>query len=165
MAYIRLQSKEYEINENSMSFEWGFESLEYAMYEDISNQWISLENTPEHLKEVRDELSEMELDWDNINPDEAKRLRELWKEYVGWGMVLPGVSAFDFDDEQEAAENLLEYFQERDEESLSDSHYVLIFEGSEHFSEGHNGEEVVNWERDIERVPVKEFFNRYGLEI
>lgn len=165
MAYIRLQSKEYEINEDSLSFEWGFETIEFAMYEDIQNLWIMYDEIPDEFVEIRDEISEMVLDFDNMDADESKRLKEIWEEYVGFGMVLPGVSAFDFDDEEQAAENLLEYFLERDKASLSDTHYVLVFEGEEYAWEGHNGEEVVVWEKDIERVPVKEFFARYNLEV
>lgn len=168
--FIRLQSEKYEINENSRSFEWDLESIEYAMYDALTNM-IDTERDPHtyaiapHHEDLRDELYEMELDWDNMDPEESKRLAELYDEWKPQSLILEGVSCYDFENEQEAAKELYEYFKLRNPEALKNGHYVLIFEGEDTFLEGHNGENVAKWIRDIERVPVKEFFARYGIEV
>ena len=168
--YIRLQSKAYEINENSRSFEWDLLSIEYAMYDALQNM-IEAETDPyeftvaQHHQELADELDEMELDWDNIDPAESKRLAELYEEWRPQSLILDGVSCYEFEDEEEAAKELYEYFKLRNPEALENGYYVLIFEGEGLSVEGHNGEDVAKWVRDIERVPVKEFFARYGIEL
>lgn len=168
--FIRLQSEAYEINENSKSFEWDLESIEYAMYDALQNM-IDMErdpysfDLPKELEELADELDEMELDWDNMDPSESKRLEELYDEWQPQSLILDGVSCYEFEDEEKAAKGLYEYFKLRNEDALSNGHYVLIFEGEKQFSEGHNGEDVAVWKKDIERVPVKDFFARYGLEV
>lgn len=169
--FIRLQSEKYEINENSRSFEWDLLSIEYAMYDALQNM-IEMARDPydysiaPHHKELSDELDEMELDWDNMDPEESKRLAELFDEWQPRSLILEGVSCYEFEeDEEEAAKELYEYFKLRNPEALENGHYVLIFEGEDTFLEGHNGENVAKWIRDIERVPTKEFFARYGIEI
>jgi len=168
--FIRLQSEKYDINENSRSFEWGLESIEYAMYDALTNM-IDMQIDPytgelnPRFKELRDELYEMELDWDNMNPEESKRLAELYDEWKPQSLILEGISCYDFENEQEAARELYEYFKLRNPEALENGHYVLIFEGEELPYKGHNGEDVARWIRDVERVPTKEFFARYGIEI
>ena len=155
MAYIRLQSKQYEIDENSKSFEWGFGPTQYdAMLEELSfsNEMGKL------TEEESDQFYEL-LDTKNKEEIEA-----LWEEKGLHSMILPGVSCYDFEDEQDAAEELLEYFKERKPEALNeDEYYVLIFDGVDTNCLGHNGEDVVQWRHDIERVGIKEFFERYGL--
>lgn len=155
MAYIRLQSKQYEINESSRSFEWGFGPTQYdAMLEELSfsNEMGKL------TEEESDQFYEL-LDTKNKEEIEA-----LWEEKGLHSMILPGVSCYDFEDEQDAAEELLEYFKERKPEALNeDEYYVLIFDGVDTNCLGHNGEDVVQWRHDIERVGIKEFFERYGL--
>lgn len=168
--FIRLQSEAYEINENSRSFEWDLLSIEYAMYDALINM-IEQESDPiefttaPHHQELIDELDQMELNWDNMNEEESKRLAELYEEWQPHGLILDGVSCYNFENEEEAARELYEYFKLRNPKALESGHYVLIFEGEELYSNGHNGEDVAKWVRDIERVSVKDFFARYGLEV
>lgn len=168
--YIRLQSKAYEINEHSKSFWWEFISIEYAMYDALTNM-VEMERDPvtfkvaEHHRGLIDELIEMELDWDNINPEESKRLAEIYDEWQPKSLILDGVSCFEFEEDEEKAVNeLYEYFKLRNPKALEKGHYILVFEGEGLPYDGHNGEDVAKWVRDIERVPVKEFFARYGIE-
>ncbi|TCS80365.1 hypothetical protein [Tepidibacillus fermentans] len=163
MKFIRLQSKKYEINENSKSFEWGFPDLHAAMHEDISFVSEQYEGIPNHQFNKKFENMLFAEDKETEN----KLLEELWEEYVGWGMALPGVSCYRFEEgkENEAAKKLYDYFLQRDPEALeSDEYYVLIFEGDEFFSKGHNGEEVAVFRKEIERVETKEFFSRYLID-
>lgn len=169
--FIRLQSEKYDINENSRSFEWGLGTIEYAMYDALTNM-IDMQIDPytgelnPRFQELRDELYEMELDWDNMNPEESKRLAELYDEWKPPSLILDGVSCYSFENEQEAAKKLFDYFELRNPDALKDEHYyILIFEGEELPYKGHNGEDVAVWLRDIERVPTREFFARYGIEI
>ncbi len=158
MKFIRLQSKKYEIDQNSKSFEWGFPNLYAAMYEDVSAASERFGENHPFTKKYQEML------FSEDQETERRLLEELWEEYVGWGMVLPGVSCYRFDEgeEEEAARKLYEYFAKRDPEALnSDDYYVLVFEGRECFSEGHNGEDVAVFQKEIARIETKEFFERY----
>lgn len=165
-VYIRLQSKYYEVNETTKSFEWGFgNNVWEAMEEEISIgmepiMWAEQRNNrEEYLYEKYLALDEMER-----GSDEWKQaVEDLWNEVGTKTMVLPGVSCYRFDgQEAEAARQLYEYFAERSPEDLeSDEYYVLVFEGNDAGVVGHNGEDVAVWVRDIERVPTKEFFARF----
>ncbi|WP_240371701.1 hypothetical protein [Anoxybacteroides rupiense] len=165
--YIRLQSKKYEINEKSKSFEWGYADLHDAMMDDIEAKvegYIEFEDFDHPIYKQYDAITEEE------NEDLQKRMiEEFWEEHCGWGMALPGVSCYRFEEgnEHEAARKLYEYFLQRDPESLkSDECYVLIFEGEEFDFSGHNGEEVARFKREIARIDTKEFFEQYlvGVE-
>ena len=81
-------------------------------------------------------------------------------------MALPGLSCYRFEgEENEAARKLYEYFVQRDPAALnSDEYYVLIFEGDECFSKGHNGEEVAVFKKEVARVSTKEFSGQYLVE-
>lgn len=162
MKFVRLQSKKYEINENSKSFEWGYKDIYHAMYEDVSLVAERYEENPNHPfnKKYEDMLFAEDKETEN------KLLEELWEEYVGWGMALPGLSCYRFEgEENEAARKLYEYFEQRDPAALnSDEYYVLIFEGDECFSKGHNGEEVAVFKTEVARVSTKEFFEQYLIE-
>ncbi|AEH46776.1 hypothetical protein [Parageobacillus thermoglucosidasius] len=158
--YIRLQNKKYEINENSKSFEWGYADLHDAMMHDIEAKvegYIEFEEFDHPIYKQYAAIIEEE------NEDLQKQMiEEFWEEHCRWGMALPGVSCYRFEEGEEAAEKLYNYFAERDPDALqSDEYYVLIFEGEDTGIDGHNGENVAVWKKDIERVPVTEFFRKY----
>lgn len=165
-VYIRLQSKKYDVNEKTRSFEWSCgNNMWEAMEGEISIAMIPIVDAmhrnkrEEYLYEKYLALDEMEY-----GSDEWKQaVEELWNEIGQGSMVLPGVSCYRYDGrEAEAARQLYEYFAERAPEDLeSDEYYVLIFEGRDTWVVGHNGEDVAVWVRDIERVPTKEFFARF----
>lgn len=165
-VYIRLQSKHYEVNEKTKSFEWGCGS---NMWEAMEGE-ISFAMEPIMMAEQRtrreEQLYEKYLALDELErgSDEWKEaIEELWNEIGRGSTVLPGVSCYRYDGrEAEAARQLYEYFTKRAPEDLeSDEYYVLIFEGIDTWVVGHNGEDVAVWVRDIERVPTKEFFARF----
>src|SRR5690625_2964869 len=160
--YIRLQKKAYDINENTRSFEWGFGNGESDMHEAMKEE-ISILVEPltdldiegllhAHQKEQLERANDI----DNASEEEIEALYEE----LGGTMVLNGVSCYEND--EDGAEELLSYFEERSPEALeSNDFYVLIFEGEDE-GEGHNGENVARWQKDVERVETKEFFARYG---
>lgn len=162
MGYIRLQSKKYDITADSRSFEWGFSDIYEAMYEDVSNKHeFDSSIFGEYEEELWSKLMRLECDTDEFN----SVLTELWEclfdNYERGIMVLNGVSCYDAEDMNKAAKKLYEYFEDRDEDSLTnDENYVLVFEGK-HIGEGHNGEDVVRFTKEIKRVETKEFFNKY----
>lgn len=164
MKYIRLQSKKYEINENSKSFEWGFADLHDAMMHDIEfkvEPYIEFEDYNHPIYKQYEAIM-------NEEDEEVKQrmIEEFWEQHCRWGAALPGVSCYRFEgEENDAARKLYEYFEKRDPAALnSDEYYVLIFEGDEFFSQGHNGEEVAVFKKEIARVNTKEFFEQYLIE-
>ncbi|AXM89734.1 hypothetical protein B379_11595 [Anoxybacillus ayderensis G10] len=164
MKYIRLQSKKYEINENSKSFEWGFADLHDAMMQDIGfkvEPYIEFEDYDHPIYKQYEAIT-------NEEDEEVQKrmIEEFWEQHCGWGVALPGVSCYRFEGEENyAARKLYEYFKQRDPAALnSDEYYVLIFEGDECFLKGHNGEEVAVFKKEVERVETKKFFDRYLMD-
>lgn len=163
-TYIRLQSKKYEINENSKSFEWDFGfggDMWDAMYDEIGYGPTiqALSNKPlDEIAPYEQEILDRYYAIDGLKGEERKtEIESMWEQYGLKSMVLPGVSCFE--NTEEGKQELKEYFLQRVPEWLEDDeHYILIFEGINTDAEGHNGESVVIWQKDIARIETKEFF-------
>lgn len=159
MVFYRFQSKEYNITKESQSFGWCYDSLEEAMEEDISMcQKSYAQAVYETLEELKKVVGE--------NSDIYKTvLKKSW-----WNLVenhnMPhhaaqmGVSCF------ADPEDLIRYFNERlgfCPDSEKDNYYILKFEGA-YLEEGCDGEDVAEFEREIERISIDDFEKMFGQE-
>ncbi|HEY5587715.1 MAG TPA: hypothetical protein VIK86_02030 [Candidatus Paceibacterota bacterium] len=141
MIFYRSQSESYNIDENSISFNCNFNTLEEAMTEDITEFYNELE-----LEEFKQLLK-------------IKNLKEIWeqckKENKTQGWVEPAICCFS------KPQNLIEYYYDYFTDDFDFSNeYILIFEG-EFIDYGSEGEDCAIFIKEIERMSVEEFMNKY----
>lgn len=171
-TFVRIQSYSYDVDENTRSFHRmygnGSSDMYSAMVEEIGYMIEPIQDAQLSGWEIGEvQQSQLERYSKILNEKATKEEIEGLHNELGGGVTLPGVSCFEVvdGDMKEAAERLLDYFERIIPDELqSNDHYVLIFEGELQDQEGHDGEDVAKWKRDIERVEIYDFFTRYGLE-
>jgi len=131
-TYYRLQSNKYDVTPDTKVTIWACNNEIDAMKRDCERWGIECNN-------------------DNTE--------DIWNQAIAEGREgyyrLPGVSC------TELPEELIEYFDCEDRDSLEQqSGYILIFEG-EWQQLGTDGEDVVKFEREINRITIEEFLSIY----
>ena len=140
MKLHRLQSEKYNIDENSKSFAWGYDSWHEAALEDIHEIF------------------------NNFNPLDEKDIEKIWTEahenegFPGWYRTKAenGISCF------QTLEELYRYFftdEGRSEMDFYCDRYVLIFEGTPQYY-GLDDEIIARYEKEVDRMTVEEMVRR-----
>lgn len=162
MRFYRLQSEDYDINENSRSFWSCYDDIEEAMEEDIKEwiigyypeeNWIDLDSCMVQNEEVK-----------NLY-DNCSNIVELWNKLVNQGYeprrVHEGVSCYS-EDRKSELRDYFEYHRPVNSENMidayNDDYYVLIFDG-ENVGTGLDGEDLAIFEKEIKRISVKDFID------
>lgn len=160
MKFYRLQSEDYDIDENSRSFWSCYDDIEEAMEEDIK-EWI----IGYYLEE-----NWIDLDGSVIQDEDVKKLYDnysdivkLWNKLVNEGYkprrVHEGVSCYN-EDRKEELKDYFEYHRPVSTENMvdayNDDYYILIFEG-EDVGTGLDGEDLAIFGKEIGRISIKDF--------
>ncbi|OSA73629.1 hypothetical protein B2H86_14885 [Clostridium botulinum] len=139
MIFYRLQSDDYEITSEHISFNCNFDTLEEAIREDIMESKVILEVL---LK--------------------SQELKKIWGDYKNsnrvYGWVEPGTCCY------RSPEDLYNFFGSyflEIEDNMND--YILIFEG-EFIDYGSEGEDCAKFIKEVERISVLEFEKRFNLK-
>ena len=147
-VYFRYQNKNYDLNENSRSYSCSNYTLREANEEDLK-RWstyndddIVIEYDVNEFKDMSD--SEIQELWDRYEEDceMADGFNDIGRQ------AEKGISCY------EKIEDLKKYWEQ--EERNSTGMYLLVFEG-EWQCYGHDGEDIVKFEKEIKRV--------YGVDI